>query len=81
MRSHANIQQQLQTVGKRQVAIAQLETVGLPLRIINMLEQTLGIIWIEDLLRYTPQQLKDNVPYLGDGGVALIVDSVRCLLR
>ncbi len=79
MRAHADIQQLLQTIGKQQVAVAELEAVGLPLRIINMLERNLRIIWIEDLLQYTPQQLKENVPYLGDGGVALIIDSVCCL--
>ena len=79
MRAHADIQQLVQTIGKQQVAVAELEAVGLPLRIINMLERNLGIIWIEDLLHYTPQQLKENVPYLGDGGVRLIMDSVCCL--
>jgi hypothetical protein len=68
---------QLRKIDKKQIAVAQLEALGLPLRIINMLEQYLGVIWLDELLQYTPDDLKENVPNLGDKGIALILDTVR----
>ena len=69
----------LSSVGHQQIAIAELEAVGLPLRIINLLEDYLGAIWLEDLLQYTPQQLRDRVPNLGEKSLGLILDSLHAL--
>lgn len=64
----------------KQIAVAQLEAVGLPLRIINLLESELGIIWLDDLLKYTPDQLKEKVANLGDKSVDLIIACVSKLV-
>ena len=75
---HTN--ENLKHVEAKQIAVAQLEMVGLPLRIINLLENELGVIWLEDLLSYTPSQLKESVPNLGDKSVTSIVESVNQFL-
>ncbi len=63
---------------KEQIAIAELEALGLPIRTINLLEQSLGIIWLEDLLRFTPDELRERVSNLGEKGLQQILD---CLAR
>ncbi len=65
-------------IGIQQVAVAELEALGLQVRTINSLERHLGVIWLEDLLQYTPDQLRQKVPHLGDRGLAEILD---CLDR
>ena len=68
----------LRKIGIQQVAVAELEALGLKVRTINSLERHLGVIWLEDLLQYTPDQLRQKVPHLGDRGLAEILD---CLDR
>ncbi len=68
----------LARIGKEQIAVAELEALGLPLRTINMLEQSLGAIWLEDLLKFTPDQIRERVSNLGEKGVQQILE---CLER
>lgn len=49
------------------------------MRIINLLEDYLGAIWLEDLLQYTPQQLRERVPNLGEKSLRLILESLQAL--
>ncbi len=67
----------LQSIGKQQVAVAELEALGLNVRTINLLERHLGVVWLEELLRYTPDELKQRVPHLGDRRVAEILDCLK----
>ena len=66
----------MRIINAESTAIAELETYGLSLRIINLLEDNLGIIWLEDLLSHTAEELRDNVPNLGKKSVQDILDSV-----
>ena len=68
----------LRKIGIQQVAVAELEALGLQVRTINSLERHLGVIWLEDLLQYTPDQLRQKVPNLGDRGLAEILDCLDC---
>lgn len=61
-----------------QIAIAELEAVGLPLRIINLIERSTGLIWVNDLVKLTPEELKEKVTFLGERGVRTVI---RCLHR
>ena len=69
------------SLGNQQIAVAELEAVGLPLRIINLLEDYLGVIWLEDLLKYTPGELRQRVPNLGDKSLKLLVGSIHRLAK
>ncbi len=60
-----------------QSAIAELESFGLPLRVINLLEDKLGLIWLDDLLQYSAVELQEQVPNLGEKSVVRIIDSVN----
>ncbi len=73
------VQKLLARLGRKQVAVAQLEAVGLPLRIINLLEESLGVVWLEELLVHTPDELMERVPNLGKKSVQTILRSVQRL--
>ncbi len=49
--------------------IAEMEALGLSLRVINLLEEKLGIIWLSELLAYGPDELRQRVAFLGQSGV------------
>ncbi len=66
----------LMAVDSRDFGIAQLEALGLSLRVINLLEEKLGIIWLHELLEFEPESLRVNVPFLGQSGVDEII---QCL--
>lgn len=56
--------------------IAELEALGLSLRVINLLEEKLGIIWLRELLSYDPSELRERVPFLGQSGVEEIIGAL-----
>jgi len=65
------------TTSEKLVAVAELEEFGLKVKNINLIEQQLGIIYIEDLLRYTSDQLKDQVRNFGKSGVKQLKKALR----
>ena len=58
------------------IAIAELEGYGLPVRAINMLEDELGMIWLDELLELTPDELM-AVPCIGRTTSVQVIRAVR----
>lgn len=60
------------------MAVSELEPLGLSTRTIGVLEEQLGIIYIKDLIRHTKQEILD-APNMGIGGVMEIEDALNDL--
>lgn len=60
------------------MAIAELEYVGLNLRIINALEESVyGIVYLRDLICLKEAQILEEIPQIGEKGLGLIKQALR----
>jgi len=58
--------------------IADLEIYGLPIRIINALENHLGLVWLDDLLAFSDDELR-STKGLGPYAVRVVREALRNL--
>lgn len=57
------------------LAIAELEYLGLSLRVVNTLEQKVGIVYLQDLLSMSEEDIA-KIRQLGDGAIKQISDAL-----
>jgi DNA-directed RNA polymerase alpha subunit len=57
------------------LAVAELEYLGLSLRVVNTLEQKVGVVYLQDLLSMSEEDIA-NVRQLGSGAIKQISDAL-----
>lgn len=71
-----DIQRMIRREAAKGMAVAELEYLGLSMRVINTLEEKVGIVYIRQLIDKSEQELLD-IKQLGSGAVKQIIAALK----
>lgn len=73
---NVDVQRMIRREAAKGMAVAELEYLGLPLRVINTLEEKVGIVYIKQLISKSESELF-KIKQLGSGGVKQIIAALE----